>query len=161
MPKRVDFAKQRRAQGRALDGAVRELATLIQPLAEQDGMDLHVRLDEASARRAEEQRQLGRTPPTVCRSSVYRRQFWPTRKNWFLCPRAVGCRLLRALTAAHVIRDAGTATFLAPSEARGRTLLPLPPCTAHLNLREGPTISTSLCWLCQHSSWVRSASASS
>jgi hypothetical protein len=58
MSKRVDFAKERRAHGRALTGAVRELAALVQALDNQEGMDLGARLDEASARRAEEQRQL-------------------------------------------------------------------------------------------------------
>jgi len=38
-----------------------------------------------------------------------------------------------AFTAAHVVRDAGSALLLAPSEGRGGKLLPLPPCTAHLN----------------------------
>lgn len=38
-----------------------------------------------------------------------------------------------AFTAAHVVRDAGSALLLAPSEGRGGKLLPLPPCTAHLS----------------------------
>ena len=38
-----------------------------------------------------------------------------------------------AFTAAHVIRDAGAAPLLAPSEGRVGKLLPLPPCTAHLS----------------------------
>jgi len=58
MSKRIDFAKERRDQGRSLSGAVRELAALIRPLANQQGIDLQARLDEASGRRSEEQRQL-------------------------------------------------------------------------------------------------------
>ena len=38
-----------------------------------------------------------------------------------------------AFTAAHVVRDAGSALLLAPSEGRGGKLLPLPRCTAQLN----------------------------
>jgi hypothetical protein len=37
-----------------------------------------------------------------------------------------------AFTASHVISEAGTARLLAPSGGKGGTLLPLPPCTAHL-----------------------------
>jgi hypothetical protein len=44
MSKRVDFAKERRAQGRSLSGDFRELAALIQPLASQQGIDLQARL---------------------------------------------------------------------------------------------------------------------
>jgi len=47
MSKRVDFAKERRSQGRSLSGAVRELVALIQPLANQQGIDLQARLNEA------------------------------------------------------------------------------------------------------------------
>ena len=58
MPKRIDFAKERRAQGRSLDTVVRKLARLIQPIAQQHGIDLQARLSEASARKSEEQRLL-------------------------------------------------------------------------------------------------------
>jgi len=42
-----------------------------------------------------------------------------------------------AFTAAHVIRDASSATLFAPSEGRGGKLQPLPPCTAHLKSSVG------------------------
>jgi hypothetical protein len=42
-----------------------------------------------------------------------------------------------AFTAAHVIRDAGSATLFAPSEGRGGKLQPLPPYTAHLKSSGG------------------------
>jgi hypothetical protein len=42
-----------------------------------------------------------------------------------------------AFTAAHVIRDAGSARLFAPSEGRGGKLQPLPPCTAHLKSLRG------------------------
>ena len=42
-----------------------------------------------------------------------------------------------AFTAAHVIRDVGSAILLAPSEGKGGKLQPLPPCTAHLKSSGG------------------------
>lgn len=56
--KRMDFARERGAQGRSLNTAVRELARLIEPVAQQHGIDLQARLKEASARRSEERRLL-------------------------------------------------------------------------------------------------------
>src|SRR5712691_13381280 len=42
--KRIDYAKERGAQGRSLNTAVRELARLIEPVAQQHGIDLQARL---------------------------------------------------------------------------------------------------------------------
>src|SRR6267378_7225568 len=56
--KRIDFAKERRAQGRPLNAGVRELARLIEPVARQHGIDLQARLKEALARKSEERRLL-------------------------------------------------------------------------------------------------------
>jgi hypothetical protein len=130
--KQVDFAKERRAQGRSLSGAVREVAALIQPLANQRGIDLQARLNEASARSSEEQRLVAErllesVVPLFIDDSVGQ------------LDRIGSCVLVRldsdffAFTAAHVVRDVGSALLLAPSEGRGGKLLPLPPCTAHLN----------------------------
>ena len=58
VPKRIDFAKERRAQGRSLDNAVRKLVPIIQPLAQQHGIDLQARLNEDSARKSEQRRLL-------------------------------------------------------------------------------------------------------
>jgi hypothetical protein len=58
MSKRVDFAKERRAQGRSLSSSVRELAALIQPLGNQQGINPQACLDEAAARKSEERRLL-------------------------------------------------------------------------------------------------------
>lgn len=58
MSKRVDFAKQRRNQGRQLSMTVRELVTLIEPVAQQHGINVPRIGDEASARKSEEKRLL-------------------------------------------------------------------------------------------------------
>jgi hypothetical protein len=132
MSKRVDFAKERRALGRSLSGAVRELAALIQPVASQQGIDFQARLSEAAARQSQERRLLAdRLQESVVPLFISNSKGQPVRIG--------SCVLVRldsdffAFTAAHVIRDAGSALLLAPSEGAGGKLLPLPPCTAHLS----------------------------
>jgi hypothetical protein len=135
MSKRIDFAKERRDQGRSLSSAVRELTAMMEPLAHQHGIDLQAILDEASARKEEEKRLLTeRLQESVVPLFIYRNGQ----------PDRIGsCALVRldsefyAFTAAHVIRDAGSATLFAPSEGRGGKLQPLPPCTAHLKSSGG------------------------
>ena len=131
MSRRSDFAKQRRDLGRSLSCAVREITTMVQPVAHQHGINLQVVLDEASARKEEEKRLLTeRLQESVVPLFIYR-DGQPDRIG--------SCVLVRldsefyAFTAAHVIRDAGSATFFAPSEGSGGKLQPLPPCRAHLN----------------------------
>jgi hypothetical protein len=135
MSKRIDFAKERRDQGRSLSSAVRELMATIEPLAHQHGIHLQRILDEASARKEEEKRLLTqRLQESVVPLFIYR-DGQPDRIG--------SCVLVRldsqfyAFTAAHVIRDAGSATLFAPSEGRGGKLQPLPPCTAHLESSGG------------------------
>jgi hypothetical protein len=135
MSKRIDFAKERRDQGRSLSSAVRELTAMMEPLAHQHGIDLQTILDEASARKEEEKRLLTeRLQESVVPLFIYR-DGQPDRIG--------SCVLVRlnsesyAFTAAHVIRDAGSATLFAPSEGRGGKLQPLPPCTAHLESSGG------------------------
>jgi hypothetical protein len=135
MSKRIDFAKERRDQGRSLSSAVRELTAMIEPLAQQHGIHLQRILDEASARKEEEKRLLTeRLQESVVPLFIYR-DGQPDRIG--------SCVLVRldsefyAFTAAHVIRDAGSATLFAPSEGRGGKLQPLPPCTAHLESSGG------------------------
>jgi hypothetical protein len=130
--KRIDFAKERRAQGRCLNTVVRGLARLIEPAARQHGIDLQARLKEASARRSEERRLLvERLQESVVPLFIGDSDGQPDR--------IASCVLLRldsdffAFTAVHVIRDAASARLFAPSEERGGKLLPLPPCTAHLS----------------------------
>jgi hypothetical protein len=132
MSKRIDFAKERRAQGRSLNTAVRELARLIEPVAQQHGIDLQARLREVSARKSEDRRLLAErlqesvVPLFICDSDGE--------------PDRIGsCVLVRldsdlfAFSAAHVVREAASSRLFAPSEGRGGKLLPLPPCTAHLS----------------------------
>jgi len=135
MSKRIDFAKERRYQGRSLSSAVRELTAMMEPLAHQHGIDLQTILDEASARKEEEKRLLTeRLQESVVPLFIYR-DGQPDRIG--------SCVLVRsdsefyAFTAAHVIRDAGSATLFAPSEGRGGKLQPLPPCTVHLKSSGG------------------------
>jgi hypothetical protein len=135
VPKRIDFAKDRRAQGRSLNTAVRELVELIQSVAQQHGIDFQARLDEASARKSKERRVLAeRLQESVVPLFIGDRGGRPDRIG--------SCVLVRldsdlfAFTAAHVIREAGNARLFAPSEGWGGKLLPLPPCRAHLSSLE-------------------------
>src|SRR6202030_2480349 len=114
-----------------LSSAVREITAMVEPVANQHGINLHAILDEASARKEEQKRLLTeRLQESVVPLFIYR-DGRPDRIG--------SCVLVRldsefyAFTAAHVIRDAGSATLFAPSEGRGGKLQPLPPCTAHLN----------------------------
>lgn len=115
--KRIDFAKERRAEGRSLNTAVRELVQLIQPVAQQHGIDFQARLDEASARESEERRLLAeRLQESVVPLFIGDRGGRPDRIG--------SCVLVRldsdlfAFTPAHVIREAGNARLFAPSEGR-------------------------------------------
>jgi hypothetical protein len=135
MSKKIDFAKERRDQGRSLSSAVRELTAMIEPLAHQHGIHLQRILDEASARKEEEKRLLTeRLQESVVPLFIYR-DGQPDRIG--------SCVLVRldsefyAFTAAHAIRDAGSATLFAPSGGRGGKLQPLPPCTSHLESSGG------------------------
>ena len=135
MAKRIDFVKQRRDQGRSLSSAVREITAMVEPVAHQHGINLQAILDEASARKEEEKRLLTeRLQESVVPLFIYR-DGQPDRIG--------SCVLVGldsefyAFTAAHVIRDAGSATLFAPSEGRGGKLQPLPPCTAHLKSSGG------------------------
>src|SRR5215469_17539973 len=135
MSKRIDFAKQRRDQGRSLTNAVRELKATMEPIAHQAGIDLRGILLEAAARKEKETQLLTeRLQESVVPLFIYRDGR----------PDRIGtCVLVRldsefyAFTAAHVIRDAGSAKLFAPSEGRGGKLQPLPPCTAHLKSSRG------------------------
>lgn len=135
MPKRIDFAKQRRDQGRSLTSAVRELKAMMEPIAHQAGIDLRAILGEAAIRKEKEKQLLTeRLQESVVPLFIYR-DGQPDRIG--------SCVLVRldsefyAFTAAHVIRDAGSARLFAPSEGKGGKLQPLPPCTAHLKSSGG------------------------
>jgi hypothetical protein len=132
MSKRTDFPKERRTQGRSLSTAVHELIDAMVTLAEQRGVDLQTRLNEAAAREARERRQLAER----LQQSVVPLFIGDDRGQ----PGGIGsCVLVRldsdffAFTAAHVIRDAGSSRLWASSEGKGGKLLPLPQCRAHLS----------------------------
>ena len=130
--KRIDFAKERRAQGRSLNTAVRKLARLVQPVAQQHAIDLQARLNEASARESEERRLLAeRLQESVVPLFIGDSDGQPDRIGSCVLVRLDSA--LFAFSAAHVIREAASARLFAPSEGRGGKLLPLPPCTAHLS----------------------------
>jgi hypothetical protein len=135
MPKRIDFAKQRKDQGRSLSSAVSEVKEMMEPVAQQAGINLRAILDEASARKEKDKQLLTeRLQESVMPLFIYR-DGQPDRIG--------SCVLIRldsefyAFTAAHVIRDAGSAKFFAPSEGKGGKLQPLPQCTAHLTSSGG------------------------
>ena len=156
--KRIDFAKERRAQGRSLNNAVRKLVPLIQPLAQQHGIDLQTRLNETSARKSEERRLLAeRLQESVVPLFIGGSDGQPDRIG--------SCVLVRldsdlfAFSAAHVIREAASARLFAPSEGRGGKLLPLPPCAAHLISSEVITTLMWVCSSCRHVNWALFSSA--
>src|SRR5262249_34090575 len=125
MSKRIDFAGERRAQWRSLSRAVHKLA-------DQSGIDLQIRLNEASARKSEEQQVLAeRFQEYVVPLFVIGRGGQPERIG--SCVLVLLASKPFAFTAAHVIRDAKSVPLFAPSEGKGGKLLPLPPCTAHIN----------------------------
>ncbi len=132
MSKRIDFARERRTQGRSLTAAVRELEKLTKQVAERQGIDLQARLEEASTRREEEERLMAER----LQESVVPLFIADTEGHH---DRIGSCVLVRldsdflAFTAAHVIEGAGSAPLFAPSEGRGGKLLRLPPCTALLS----------------------------
>lgn len=110
---------------------VHELAEVMKTLAAEQGVDLQGLLDEAAAQREEERRQLAeRLQQCVVPLFIGDDGGRPGRTG--------SCVLVRldsdlfAFTAAHVIRDSPSSRLWAPSEGKGGTLLPLPPCTAHL-----------------------------
>ncbi len=131
MSKRIDFVKERRAQGRSFSRAVRELVALIEPVAHQNGIDLQARLNEASARKSKDDDLLSqRLQESVTPLFIIDRGI----------PDRIGSCVLVCLdsdffafTAAHVIRGAASAHFFVPAEGKGGKLLPLPPYTAHLS----------------------------
>ena len=132
MSKRVDFSKARRAEGRSLTAAVREITELLKIYAGQQGVDLQALLSDAAARGAEEQRHLAER----LQQSVVPLFIGDDKRR----PGVVGtCVLVRldsdfsAFTAAHVIRDAGSSQLWAPPGGKGGKLLPLPQCTAYLS----------------------------
>src|ERR1700730_7831496 len=126
----MNLAQQRRAQAQALSSSIDRLQALVQSIAE-PGMDLQSLLDEAAARRAEEKRQVAeRLQESVLPLFIHDDRGRPTLLG--------SCVLVRrdsnyyALTAAHVLRDAGSAQLWAPPRGKGEKFLRLPWSAAYL-----------------------------
>jgi hypothetical protein len=120
----MDFAQKRRAQGRSASASVREIIALLQPLAEQQGVDLQGRLEEAEAQNEEKQRQL---------AERLQRAVLPLFMDLGRYPGTLGsCVLVRldstcyAFTAAHVLKDAAAAPLWVPPRGKGEKFLRLP-----------------------------------
>src|SRR5258708_22518173 len=96
--KRVDFAKERRAQGRASSTAVRELIQF----AKQHGIDLQAFLKEASARKSEERRFLAERLQESVVPLFINREGQPDRIGTCVLVRLDSACF--AFTAAHVIQ---------------------------------------------------------
>lgn len=132
MSRGTDFRKERKAEGRALAGAVRQIKELMRKEAQQHGVDFQALLDEVEAQRERARRQLAER----LQESVVPLYIVDEKKR----PRAIGsCVLVHidsgffAFTAAHVIRAAGSSPLWAPPEGKGGKLLPLPRCSAYLS----------------------------
>jgi hypothetical protein len=120
----MNLAQRRNAQARAFSSSVDLIVALSQPFADRQGVDLQALLDEAAVRRAEERRQLAeRLQQSVLPLFIQDGRVRPDRLG--------SCVLVRldsscyAFTAAHVLRDAGSAQLLAPPQGKGEKLLPL------------------------------------
>src|SRR5690348_15644962 len=126
MLKQIDFAAERRAQGRSLSRSVHELAAVIQSLTDENGIELQARLNKTLAQKSEERQLLAKR----LQESVLP-LFTMRRGN---LDRIGSCVLVRldsdffAFTAAHVLQGAESARLFAPSEGGGGKLLPLPTC---------------------------------
>jgi hypothetical protein len=124
MTKRIDFAKERKREGRSLSSAARKLAELMPP-------DLRAILADGSAQRSEKKQLLAkRLRESVAPLFIVDCNGQPDRVGSCVLVRLDSA--LFAFTAAHVIRDAGTAQLISPSEGGGGEFLPLPEYNAYL-----------------------------
>ena len=123
----MDFAQKRRADGREARASIEEIIALLKPLADQQGVDLQGRLEEAKAQREEDRRQLAeRLQRSVLPLFIYRRGYPGTLGSCVLVRLDSTCY---AFTAAHVLRDAGSAPLWFPPRGKGEKFLRLPQST--------------------------------
>ena len=123
----MDFAQKRRVEGRAASASVEEIIALLKPLADQQGADLQCRLEEAKAQGEEKRRQLAeRLQRSVLPLFIYRRGYPGTLGSCVLVRLDSTCY---AFTAAHVLRDAGSAPLWFPPRGKGEKFLRLPQST--------------------------------
>jgi hypothetical protein len=129
--KQINYAKERKTQGRLLGDAVREIAELVHSIADQQGIDLQERLTEASRKSEEEDDFLVERLKESVLPLFIGDQSGPARIGSGVLVR-LGSKCF-VFTAAHVMRDAGTAHLFAPAGAKGGKLVPLPPYLVHLS----------------------------
>lgn len=120
----MDFAQKRRAEGRAASVSIKEIIALLKPLAARFDVDLQGRLKAAEAQSGEKGRQLAaRLQRSVLPLFIYRRGYPGTLGSCVLVRLDSTCY---AFTAAHVLRDAGSAPLWFPPRGNGEKFLRLP-----------------------------------
>jgi hypothetical protein len=124
----MDFAQKRRAEGRAATASMEELMSLLKPVADQMGVDLQGRLAEAGLQIEVRKRELAeRLQRSVLPLFIYHQRYPGTLGSCVLVRLDSTCY---AFTAAHVLRDAGSAPLWFPPEGRGEMFLRLPRSTS-------------------------------
>jgi hypothetical protein len=132
-----DFAAKRRAEARALSKLNDHLVKLFEPVATSEGKDLRALLDEAATLRAERQQQLAeRLTKSVLPLFTDDQRGKPDRIGSCVLVRLDSSRYI--FTAAHVIRDAGSAPLWVPCAEGSRTRLKLSRHAAHLTPELNP-----------------------
>jgi hypothetical protein len=120
----MDLIQKRRAEGRSGRASIEEIIALLKPLADQQGVDFQGRLEEAEAQTEEKGRQLAeRLQRAVLPLFIYRRGYPGTLGSCVLVRLDSTCY---AFTAAHVLRDAGSAPVWFPPRGKGEKFLRLP-----------------------------------
>ena len=123
----MDFTEKRRRDGRAASASVEEIVALIKQLDDQQGVDLQGRLGKAQAEREEKRRQLAeRLQRSVLPLFTYREGYPGTLGSCALVRLDSTCYVF---TAAHVLRDAGSAPLWFPPQGNGEKFLRLPRST--------------------------------
>jgi hypothetical protein len=120
----MDLVQKRRAEGRSGRASIEGIIALLKPLADQHGVNLQGRLEEAEAQTKERGRQLAeRLQRAVLPLFIYRRGYPGTLGSCVLVRLDSTCY---AFTAAHVLRDAGSAPVWFPPRGKGEKFLRLP-----------------------------------
>jgi hypothetical protein len=120
----MEFAQKRRSEGRAASASLKEIITLLKPLAAQQGVDLQSLVEAAEAQSEERRRQLAeRLQRSVLPLFIYRGGYPGTLGSCVLVRLDSTCYLF---TAAHVLRDAGSAPLWFPPRGNGEKFLRLP-----------------------------------
>src|SRR5579863_10542362 len=103
----MDFVQKRRTEGRAASASIEKIIALLEPLTDRQGVDLRRQLEEVEAKSEEKRRQLAeRLQRSVVPLFMYRGRYPGTLGSCVLVRLHSTCY---AFTAAHVLRDAGSA----------------------------------------------------